>query len=88
MKTTVLIVGRAVFAEGAERERLEDVFLTAAPKLRRSSTASGAYAGRSNRTSFRRLSKTSSRSRSPECGCIYFWMVAGGTIPELTDPGS
>ena len=47
MKTTVLIVascvcasafaetGRAVFAEGAERERLEEVFLTAAPKLRR-----------------------------------------------------
>ena len=27
--------GRAVFAEGAERERLEEVFLTAAPKLRR-----------------------------------------------------
>ena len=27
--------GRAVFAEGAERERLEEVFLTAAPRLRR-----------------------------------------------------
>ena len=27
--------GRAVFAEGAERERLEEVFLTAVPKLRR-----------------------------------------------------
>ncbi len=26
--------GRAVFADGAERERLEEVFLTAAPKLR------------------------------------------------------
>ena len=27
--------GRAVFAEGAERERLEEVFLSAAPRLRR-----------------------------------------------------
>ena len=27
--------GRAVFAEGAERERVEEVFLTAAPRLRR-----------------------------------------------------
>ena len=27
--------GRAVFADGAERERLEEVFLTAAPRLRR-----------------------------------------------------
>ena len=27
--------GRAVFAEGAERERLEEVFLTASPRLRR-----------------------------------------------------